>query len=68
MENGTAPKPTSWKEVIEENIRLTDEWIAEGKFTCNAEMVYAQNMRHINDAYRRRREQEREGDDDPQAG
>lgn len=64
MENGQGLK--SWEQIIEAHIELTESWINEAKFESQAEMIYAQNMRHINAEYRRRKAEARR-DNDPQA-
>ena len=56
------------REAIDDHIKITDEWIEEGKFNCQAEMVYAQNIKAINELYKgRRSEEELESDDGPRA-
>jgi hypothetical protein len=61
------------KEAINDHIKLSKEWIKEGKFTCQAEMVYAQNIQANIELYEARRAEEdsRRGDEilpDPTAG
>lgn len=58
------------RECIDEHIKLSDEWIEEGKFNCHAEMVYAQQIKAINELYKKRRaeeDEELESDDGPRA-
>ncbi len=42
------------KEAINEHIKLSKEWLKEGKFTCQAEMVYAQSMQAHIELYEQR--------------
>lgn len=43
------------REVIDENNESVKEWINEGKFDCHAEMVFAQSLSQIIEAYEKRR-------------
>lgn len=50
----------SWENLIEEHIKLTEDWINEGTFPSKHEMIYAQTMKACIDLYRKRREAKNE--------
>ena len=46
------------KEMIDENIKITEDWLKEGVFNSKAEVTFAQNMRSTIDTYKSTRERE----------
>ncbi len=59
----------SISECIDEHIRLSKEWLAEGKFNDHYEMVYAQAIKATIELYEKRRAKKEgvEPNDSPRA-
>lgn len=73
LEEATAMQPRkNIQELINEHIKITEDWLSKGVFESAAEMFFAQNMRATIDQYKASKDADTSGDPeiprDPNAG